>query len=240
MVTMIELKEVSKYYYLTENNKVQALNNINLKINDGEFISIIGKSGCGKSTLLNIISCMDSNYVGDYYLFEEKINNKKRKDLAAIRNKNFGFIFQNFNLLNKLSAYENIEIPLIYKKVPKASRKKIIMDVTKDLGIENRIYHKPKELSGGEQQRVAIARAICKNPKLLLCDEPTGALDYKTGKQILKLLQDTCRLEHMTVVIITHNSAISPMADKVIKFKNGSVSDIIINEKPMDIKDIEW
>lgn len=222
MVTMIELKEVSKYYYLTESNRVQALNNINLKINDGEFISIIGKSGCGKSTLLNIIACMDSNYVGDYYLFEEKMNNKKRKDLAAIRNKNFGFIFQNFNLLNKLSAYENIEIPLIYKKVPKASRKKIIMDVAKDLGIENRIYHKPKELSGGEQQRVAIARALVTDPKIILADEPTGALDAKTGKQIISILKNLNK-KGKTVIMVTHDLDLAKEAKRIVTLSDGQI-----------------
>lgn len=219
---MIELKDVSKDYYLTEDNKVRALNNINLKINEGEFVSIIGKSGCGKSTLLNIISCMDSNYIGNYYLFDELMNNKKRKELAVIRNRNFGFIFQNFNLLNKLSAYENIEIPLIYKKVSKANRKSIIMKVAKDLGIENRLFHKPKELSGGEQQRVAIARALVTDPKIILADEPTGALDAKTGKQIISILKNLNK-QGKTIIMVTHDLDLANEAKRVITLSDGKI-----------------
>lgn len=219
---MINLKDVSKDYYLTEDNKVRALDNINLQINEGEFVSIIGKSGCGKSTLLNIISCMDSNYIGDYYLFDEKMNDKKRKELAGIRNRNFGFIFQNFNLLNKLTAYENIEIPLIYKKVPKASRKSIIMEVAKDLGIENRLFHKPKELSGGEQQRVAIARAIVTDPKIILADEPTGALDAKTGKQIISILKSLNK-KGKTIIMVTHDLDLAKEAKRVVTLSDGKI-----------------
>lgn len=222
MVSMIELKNVSKDYYLTENNKVRALNNINLKINEGEFVSIIGKSGCGKSTLLNIISCMDSNYTGNYYLFAEKMNDKKRKELAGIRNRNFGFIFQNFNLLTKLTAYENIEIPLIYKRVPRNKRKQIIFDVAKDLEIEDRIHHKPKELSGGEQQRVAIARALVTDPEIILADEPTGALDVKTGKQILSILTELNN-KGKTVIIVTHDLDLSRKAKRVVTLSDGKI-----------------
>lgn len=219
---MIDLKNVNKEYYLTEDNKVKALNNINLTINKGEFVSIIGKSGSGKSTLLNIISCMDSNFTGDYILLNEKMNNKKKKELASIRNKNFGFIFQNFNLLNKLSAYENIEIPLIYKKVSKSNRKKIINKVVSEVGISERLYHKPKELSGGEQQRVAIARALVTDPEIILADEPTGALDVKTGKQILSILKDLNQ-KGKTVIIVTHDLELAKEAKRIVTLSDGKI-----------------
>lgn len=219
---MIALKNVNKEYYLTEDNKVKALNNINLTINKGEFVSIIGKSGSGKSTLLNIISCMDSNFTGDYILLNEKMNNKKKKELASIRNKNFGFIFQNFNLLNKLSAYENIEIPLIYKKVSKSNRKKIINKVASEVGISERLYHKPKELSGGEQQRVAIARALVTDPEIVLADEPTGALDVKTGKQILSILKDLNQ-KGKTVIIVTHDLELAKEAKRIVTLSDGKI-----------------
>ena len=219
---MIVLKDVSKDYYLTEENSVRALSNINLTINKGEFVSIIGKSGSGKSTLLNIISCMDSNFVGEYFLLDEKMNNKKKKELATIRNKNFGFIFQNFNLLTKLTAYENIEIPLIYKRVPRKKRKEIITSLAKDLEIEDRLYHKPKELSGGEQQRVAIARALVTNPEIILADEPTGALDVKTGKQILTILSDLNK-KGKTVIIVTHDLDLSRQARRVVTLSDGKI-----------------
>lgn len=219
---MIDLKNVNKEYYLTEDNKVKALNNINLTINKGEFVSIIGKSGSGKSTLLNIISCMDSNFTGDYILLDEKMNNKKKRELASIRNRNFGFIFQNFNLLNKLSAYENIEIPLIYKKVSKSNRKKIINKVASEVGISERLYHKPKELSGGEQQRVAIARALVTDPEIILADEPTGALDVKTGKQILSILKDLNQ-KGKTVIIVTHDLELAKEAKRIVTLSDGKI-----------------
>lgn len=219
---MIDLKNISKDYYLTEENSVRALSNIDLKIEKGEFVSIIGKSGSGKSTLLNVISCMDSNFVGEYLLFDEKMNNKKKKDLAIIRNKNFGFIFQNFNLLTKLTAYENIEIPLIYKKVPRRKRKQIIIEVAKNLQIEDRLYHKPKELSGGEQQRVAIARALVTDPDIILADEPTGALDVKTGKQILSILTELSN-KGKTVIIVTHDLDLSKQTKRIVTLSDGKI-----------------
>ncbi len=219
---MIELKNVSKDYYLTEENSVRALSDINLKINKGEFVSIIGKSGSGKSTLLNVISCMDSNFVGEYFLLDEKMNAKKKKELATIRNKNFGFIFQNFNLLSKLTAYENIEIPLIYKRVPKGKRKQIINQVAKELEIEDRLYHTPKELSGGQQQRVAIARALVTDPEIILADEPTGALDVKTGKQILDILVNLNK-KGKTVIMVTHDLDLSKKAKRVVTLSDGKI-----------------
>ena len=191
--------------------EINALSNTSFKINKGELVCILGPSGAGKTTCLNILGGMDNLTSGEVFVDGKCVNKLNGKELIKYRRNDIGFVFQ-------LKPNE------ILNKV----------------GLSNRKDNFPAQLSGGEQQRVAIARAICKNPKLLLCDEPTGALDYITGKQILKLLQDTCRLEHMTVIIITHNSAICPMADKVIKFKNGAVSDVIINKKPMDIKDIEW
>lgn len=219
---MINLKNVSKTYYLTLENSVNALSNINLKINKGEFVSIIGKSGSGKSTLLNIISCMDSNFIGEYYLLDEKMNDKSKRDLATIRNKNFGFIFQNFNLLTKLTAYENIEIPLIYKRVPRNKRKEIILKVARNLEIEDRLYHKPKELSGGEMQRVAIARALVTDPEIILADEPTGALDVKTGKQILSILKKLNE-QGKTVIMVTHDLDLSKQAKRVVTLSDGKI-----------------
>ena len=165
---------------------------------------------------------MDSSFSGEYYLLNEKLNNKSKKELAVIRNSNFDFIFQNFNLLSKLTAYENIEIPLIYKKVPRNKRKQIIFEVAKDLQIENRLYHKPKELSGGEQQRVAIARALVTNPKIILADEPTGALDIKTGKQILSILTKLNK-KGKTIIMVTHDLDLSKKAKRVVTLSDGKI-----------------
>lgn len=219
---MIELKNVNKTYVLSENNYVEALKDINLKINEGEFVSIIGKSGSGKSTLLNVISCMDSKYKGEYILNNEEINNNNKSTLATIRNKTFGFIFQNFNLLSKLTAYENIEIPLIYKRVPKKNRKETIFEITKFLEIEDRLNHKPKELSGGEQQRVAIARALVTSPNVILADEPTGSLDEKTGKQILNILKELNK-KGKTVIIVTHDLELANFTNRIITLSDGKI-----------------
>ncbi len=219
---MIKLVDINKKYYLTKENVVNALNDINIEINDGEFVSIIGKSGSGKSTLLNIISCMDSNYEGNYYIDNKLINKKSKKELCKIRNSSFGFIFQNFNLLNKISAYENIELPLIYKRVSKSKRKEIILEVAKKLQIEDRLNHKPIELSGGEQQRVAIARAIVTNPKIILADEPTGSLDQKTGKQILNILKDLNK-SGKTLIMVTHDLELANNANRIISLSDGKI-----------------
>ena len=228
---MINLKKVNKEYFLTETNKVHALKDINLKIKEGEFISIVGKSGSGKSTLLNIISCMDNKYDGEYLLNKETMSKKKLNELANIRNSTFGFIFQNFNLLPKLTSYENIEIPLIYKRVAKKKRKEIIINIATSLEIEDRLNHKPKELSGGEQQRVAIARALVTNPSVILADEPTGALDEKTGKQILKILKDLNK-QGKTVIIVTHDLELSRTTDRTITLSDGKIiSDKKVGDK---------
>ena len=230
----IEFKKVNKVYKMGE-VEIKALNNTSFEIEKGELICILGPSGAGKTTCLNILGGMDRLTSGNVIVDGKIINDLNEKQLIKYRRNDIGFVFQFYNLIQNMTVIENVELATqLCKNSLDPS------DILDKVGLKNRKNNFPAQLSGGEQQRVAIARAICKNPKLLLCEEPTGALDYKTGKQILKLLQDTCRNEQMTVIIITHNSAISPMADKVIKFKNGTVSDVIINDKPKNIEDIEW
>ncbi len=230
----IELKKINKIYKVGE-IEVKALNNTSFKIEKGELVCILGPSGAGKTTCLNILGGMDTATSGSLKVDNKEITNLKRKELINYRRNDIGFVFQFYNLIQNLTALENVELAVQLCKDHLDPK-----EILKKVGLKDRINNFPAQLSGGEQQRVAIARAIAKNPKLLLCDEPTGALDYKTGKQILKLLQDTCRKENMTVIIVTHNSSIVPMADKIIKFKNGEVEDIIINENPMPIEKIEW
>ena len=228
----IEFKKVNKVYKMGE-VEIKALNNTSFEIEKGQLICILGPSGAGKTTCLNILGGMDRLTSGNVIVDGKIINDLNEKQLIKYRRNDIGFQF--YNLIQNMTVIENVELATQLCK-----NSLYPSDILDKVGLKNRKNNFPAQLSGGEQQRVAIARAICKNPKLLLCDEPTGALDYKTGKQILKLLQDTCRNEQMTVIIITHNSAISPMADKVIKFKNGTVSDVIINDKPKNIEDIEW
>lgn len=230
----IEFKNVVKEYKMGE-VKIRALNNTNFEIEKGELVVIVGPSGAGKTTALNILGGMDSITEGTVIIDKKDISNFKPKELIKYRREDIGFVFQFYNLVPNLTAKENVELAT---QICKDSLD--VDSVIEKVGLENRKNNFPSQLSGGEQQRVAIARAIAKNPKLLLCDEPTGALDYKTGKQILKLLENTCRKEKMTVIIITHNTAIAPMADKVIHFKNGTAESIEINENPMPIENIEW
>ncbi len=230
----IEFKEVVKEYTVGE-TKIRALDGANFEIDKGELVVIVGPSGAGKTTALNILGGMDSCTSGRVIIDGKEINNYSEKELTRYRRESIGFVFQFYNLVQNLTAIENVELATQICKNPIDPETTI-----EKVGLKNRKNNFPSQLSGGEQQRVAIARAIAKNPKILLCDEPTGALDYNTGKQILKLLQDTCRKEKMTVIIITHNSAIAPMADKVIRFKNGKSEDIIINENPRSIDEIEW
>ena len=230
----IEFKDIVKTYTMGETT-IKALNKTSFQIEKGELVCILGPSGAGKTTALNILGGIDKATTGKLIVDGKEITKLKKRELITYRRHDIGFVFQFYNLIQNLTALENVELAVQLCK-DHLDPKKIL----KLVGLEKRMDNFPSQLSGGEQQRVAIARAIAKNPKLLLCDEPTGALDYKTGKQILKLLEDTCRKEKMTVIIITHNSAIAPMADKVIKFKNGQVEDIIINKKPKPIDEIEW
>ena len=230
----IEFKNVDKIYQMGE-VEIKALNKASFEIEKGELVVILGPSGAGKTTCLNILGGMDSATRGKVLVDKKDITNYSDKELIMYRRNDIGFVFQFYNLVQNLTALENVELAVQLCK-DHLNPKTILNKV----GLQKRMDNFPSQLSGGEQQRVAIARAIAKNPKLLLCDEPTGALDYKTGKQILKLLEETAIKEKMTVIIITHNAAIAPMADKVIKFKNGSASDIIINKKPKSIDEIEW
>ena len=233
-MSYIEFKNVCKDYKMGE-VIIHALSNANLSIEKGELVVIVGPSGAGKTTALNILGGMDNATSGRVIVDNKEISRLKNRDLIKYRREDIGFVFQFYNLVQNLTAIENVELATqICKKSLNPEQ------VMEKVGLADRKNNFPSQLSGGEQQRVAIARAIAKNPKLLLCDEPTGALDYKTGKQILKLLQDMSRIENMTVIIITHNGAIAPMADKVIKFKNGTAEDMIINENPTPIEEIEW
>lgn len=230
----IELKNVKKKYRMGE-VYINALENTSFEIEKGELVVIVGPSGAGKTTTLNILGGMDSVTSGEVIVDGKNIEKLKGKALIRYRREDIGFVFQFYNLVQNLTAKENVEL------ATQICKNSLDPDVViEKVGLSNRKNNFPSQLSGGEQQRVAIARAIAKNPKLLLCDEPTGALDYKTGKQILKLLQDTCKKENMTVVIITHNTAIAPMADKIIHFKNGAVQNIEINKNPVSIDSIEW
>ena len=230
----IELKNVCKEYKMGEIT-IKALNNTNFTIEKGELVVVVGPSGAGKTTALNILGGMDSVTSGDVIVDGKNIAKLKNRELTKYRREDIGFVFQFYNLVQNLTARENVELAT---QICKDSLDPD--DVMEKVGLRDRKNNFPSQLSGGEQQRVAIARAIAKNPKLLLCDEPTGALDYKTGKQILKLLQDTSRKENMTVIIITHNAAIAPMADKIIRFKNGTAESIEINENPVPVENIEW
>ncbi|EHK2441201.1 TPA: ABC transporter ATP-binding protein [Clostridium perfringens] len=230
----IDVIDVHKRYKIGE-NIVVANNGINFSIDKGEFVVILGPSGAGKSTTLNILGGMDSCDEGKIIIDETDISKFSNRELTKYRRYDVGFVFQFYNLVQNLTAKENVEL------ATQISNNALDVDKTLDLvGLGHRKDNFPAQLSGGEQQRVSIARAIAKNPKLLLCDEPTGALDYSTGKQILKILQDTCRKIGTTVIIITHNSAIAPMADKVIKINDAKVRSIEINSNPISVEEIEW
>lgn len=230
----IEVKDVYKRYKIGE-NIVVANNGINFSIEKGEFVVILGPSGAGKSTILNILGGMDNCDEGKIIIDETDISKFKDKELTKYRRYDVGFVFQFYNLVQNLTARENIEL------ATQISNNSLDVEKTIELvGLGHRKDNFPSQLSGGEQQRVSIARAIAKNPKLLLCDEPTGALDYKTGKQVLKTLQDTCKKMGTTVVVITHNSAIAQMADRVIKINDAKVRSMNINSKPLSVEKIEW
>ena len=233
-MSYIELKEVSKIYQMGE-VKIKALDNMSFDIDKGEFVTILGASGAGKTTVLNILGGMDSVSSGNVIVDGSDISGFNEKQLCEYRRNDIGFVFQFYNLVQNLTAKENVELALQICRFPLDPIK-----VLKMVGLEERMNNFPSQLSGGEQQRVAIARAVAKNPKLLLCDEPTGALDYVTGKQVLKVLQNMCFEERVTVVIVTHNSALADMGHKVIRVRSGRVDSITLNETPKNIEDIEY
>ena len=234
MSKYIEFKNVKKIYKMGEVN-IEALSGVNFSVDKWEFVVVAGASGAGKSTILNILGGMDSPSSGQIIVDNKYINNYSNKELITYRRYDIGFVFQFYNLVQNLTAKENVELATQICKDPLD-----IDEVMEAVGLGDRKNNFPAQLSGGEQQRVAIARALAKNPKLLLCDEPTGALDYNTGKSILKLLQDTCRKMNMTVIIITHNLALTPMGDKVIKVKNGKIESVVVNDNPTPVERIEW
>ncbi len=233
-MSYIEMIHSYKKYQMGD-SEVIANHDINFQIEKGELVVILGSSGAGKSTVLNILGGMDTNTSGDVIIDGKNIARFNRKQLTTYRRKDVGFVFQFYNLVTNLTAKENVELA---SEIVKDARDPV--QVLQDVGLGNRINNFPAQLSGGEQQRVAIARAVAKNPKILLCDEPTGALDYNTGKQVLKILQDMSRKQGATVIIVTHNGALAPMADRVIRMHDARVKSIDINENPTKIEDIEW
>lgn len=234
MAEFVQLENITKVYKMGE-VEIRAVDGIDFAIKKGEFVVIVGPSGAGKTTVLNILGGMDTATTGRITVDGEDITRYNERQLTGYRRNDIGFVFQFYNLVPNLTAKENVELALQICKEPLDAQ-----TVLEDVGLGDRLDNFPAQLSGGEQQRVSIARALAKNPKLLLCDEPTGALDYNTGKAILKLLQDMCREKGMTVIVITHNSALAPMADRLIKIKNGKVSSMETNAHPLSIDLIEW
>ena len=233
-MAFVEFHDVGKTYHMGE-VAINALHDATFEVEKGELVVIVGPSGAGKTTLLNILGGMDTLSTGKVFLDGKEISSYNRKQLTEYRRHDVGFVFQFYNLIGNLTALENVELANQICKQPLDAAQ-----VLRDVGLAERVKNFPSQLSGGEQQRVAIARALAKNPKLLLCDEPTGALDYQTGKAILQLLQDTGRRTGMTIIIITHNGALTAMADRVIQVRSGTVSSVTLNEHPMDIAEIEW
>lgn len=233
-MSYISFKDVRKEYIMGEVT-IKAVDGVNFHIEKGEFAIIVGPSGAGKTTVLNMLGGMDACTSGEILVDGTKVSDFNAQQLTKYRRNDIGFVFQFYNLVQNLTALENVELAAQICKDPLDAK-----DVLEHVGLGHRLSNFPAQLSGGEQQRVAIARALAKNPKLLLCDEPTGALDYVTGKAILKLLQDTCRQHGMTVVVITHNTALTPMADRVIHIKNGRVEEMTCNPNPTPVEAIEW
>ena len=234
MKEFVVLQDITKIYKMGE-IEIRAADNISFSIDKGEFVVIVGPSGAGKTTVLNILGGMDTATSGKLLVDSEDITAYNSRKLTEYRREDIGFVFQFYNLVPNLTALENVELALQICREPLVAKEGL-----EEVGRGDRLNNFPAQLSGGEQQRVSIARALAKNPKLLLCDEPTGALDYNTGKSILKLLQNMCRERGMTVIVITHNQAIAPMADRLIHIKNGQVSQMELNENPISIDDIEW
>ncbi len=233
-MSFLTLSEVGKEYK-TGSVSVHALKDVSFELEDGEFVVVLGSSGAGKTTLLNLLGGMDNATSGTITLDGKNVTALDKRGLTEYRRGDVGFVFQFYNLMPNLTALENVEIAVEICKDHLEPK-----DVLTEVGLDERLNNFPAQLSGGEQQRVSIARAIAKNPKLLLCDEPTGALDYNTGKKILKLLHDTCKQRKRLVIIVTHNSALKDMADKVIHIKNGMIEDIQMNKSPRPIEEIEW
>ena len=234
MEEFVKLQDITKIYKMGE-VEIRAADRINFSIQKGDFVVIVGPSGAGKTTVLNILGGMDTATSGKLIVDGQDVTAYNARQLTGYRREDIGFVFQFYNLVPNLTALENVELALQICRDPLDAR-----EVLREVGLGDRLDNFPAQLSGGEQQRVSIARALAKNPKLLLCDEPTGALDYNTGKAILKLLQNMCRERGMTVIVITHNQAISPMADRLIHIKNGRVSQMEMNEHPVSIDEIEW
>lgn len=234
MDTIVEFKNVSKRYNSGE-IVVTAVDDVSFTIKKGELVIIVGASGAGKTTILNLLGGMDSSSDGDIWVEGQNISTFSQKQLTEYRRKNIGFVFQFYNLIPNLTVLENVELAGQIVKQSKPAE-----DILKQVGLEHRMNNFPSQISGGEQQRVAIARAIAKNPQLLLCDEPTGALDYKTGKNILNILKEYCKNEKRTVIIITHNSSIAQAADKVIEIYDAKVKKVFVNQSPKNIDEIEW
>ncbi len=231
---IVVAKDVSKVYK-SGTSEVRAVDNLSFEVNEGEFVVILGPSGAGKTTLLNLMGGMDGLTSGELIVDGENLAGLSKRELTKYRRTKVGFVFQFYNLMPNLTAIENIELAV--ELCPDALQPK---DVLERVGLGSRMHNFPAQLSGGEQQRVSIARAVAKNPRLLLCDEPTGALDYETGKKILQLLQDMCREENKTVIIVTHNAALKDMADKVVYVKNGKAERVEINVEPKPVSEIEW
>ncbi len=234
MGSFVEFQNVSKLYKTGEVS-IQALHNVNFQIEQGEFCVIVGASGAGKTTILNILGGMDTLTEGKVFLESNEVSAYNKKQLTGYRRYDVGFVFQFYNLVQNLTALENVELAAQICTDPLNAA-----EVLTEVGLQDRMNNFPAQLSGGEQQRVAIARALAKNPKLLLCDEPTGALDYNTGKAVLKLLQDTCREKGKTVIVITHNQALTAMADRIITVKSGTIVSMIKNTNIVNVEEIEW